>query len=212
VPVRVKEEELQLLMIEAVAGNAESYQTLLTSMARLLRIYYSRRLRNALEDIEDLVQETLIAIHTRRATYDPSRSFVAWAFAVARYKMVDHLRRRRVRVSIDELDDILSDEGFEGSLCGAGRRARVGDERTREEKLLLQQRACRGQRDDCLLRDDVPLALRLWQYRRHLRLSVHRDGRPTEPRRALHIRRADGGRPGEGGCARRVGEKGRRSQ
>lgn len=62
------------------------------------------------------MQETLIAIHTRRASYDTTRPFTAWAYAVARYKMVDHFRRRRVNVPIEDLKEILAAEGFEDAL------------------------------------------------------------------------------------------------
>ena len=53
---------------------------------------------------EDLVQETLIAIHTRRATYDPALPFTAWVYGIARYKLIDEYRRdkRRATVPLDE--------------------------------------------------------------------------------------------------------------
>ena len=54
-----------------------------------------------------------MAIHTRRATYDRDRPFTAWAYAVARYKMIDHFRRSRQTVPIEGLEDILMAEGFE---------------------------------------------------------------------------------------------------
>jgi RNA polymerase sigma-70 factor (ECF subfamily) len=50
------------------------------------------------------LQETLIAMHTRRATYDPSRPFTAWVHAIARYKLIDHFRRTKRRAE-DPLDD-----------------------------------------------------------------------------------------------------------
>ncbi len=54
-----------------------------------------------------------MAVHTRRATYDRDRPFTAWTYAIARYKMIDHFRRTRQHVPIEELDDILMAEGFE---------------------------------------------------------------------------------------------------
>ncbi|MFT6571712.1 MAG: RNA polymerase sigma-70 factor (ECF subfamily) [Sphingomonas echinoides] len=104
------------MMIGGLAGDARAYRDLLDILAPLLRAFFGRRLRDAAEDVEDLVQETLIAIHTRRATYDTSRPFTAWAYAVARYKMVDHFRRRRVTVPIEGLEDILVAEGFEEAV------------------------------------------------------------------------------------------------
>ncbi len=71
-------------------------------------------------DLEDLVQETLIAVHTRRASYDPTRAFGPWLFAVARYKMIDHFRRSHATVSLDDdgagWADLLGDGGFEDKV------------------------------------------------------------------------------------------------
>jgi len=114
--VRASEDQLRAMMIGGLAGDARAYRDLLDILAPLLRAFFGRRLRDAAEDVEDLVQETLIAIHTRRATYDTSRPFTAWAYAVARYKMVDHFRRRRVTVPIEGLEDILVAEGFEEAV------------------------------------------------------------------------------------------------
>lgn len=69
-------------------------------------------------EIEDMVQDTLIAVHTRRATYDRERAFTAWLFAIARYKMIDFYRRHRRTVPLEELGDILVVEGFEDT-CSA---------------------------------------------------------------------------------------------
>lgn len=114
--MRASEDQLRAMMIGGLTGDARAYRDLLDILAPLLRAFFGRRLRDAAEDVEDLVQETLMAIHTRRATYDTSRPFTAWAYAVARYKMVDHFRRRRVTVPIEGLEDILVAEGFEEAV------------------------------------------------------------------------------------------------
>ncbi|MBP2276834.1 MULTISPECIES: sigma-70 family RNA polymerase sigma factor [Sphingomonas] len=114
--MRASEDQLRAMMIGGLMGDARAYRDLLDILAPLLRAFFGRRLRDAAEDVEDLVQETLMAIHTRRATYDTSRPFTAWAYAVARYKMVDHFRRRRVTVPIEGLEDILVAEGFEEAV------------------------------------------------------------------------------------------------
>jgi RNA polymerase sigma-70 factor (ECF subfamily) len=48
------------------------------------------------------VQEALIAIHTRRHTYDPAQPFTPWAYAIARYKLIDQLRRARLHLRAPE--------------------------------------------------------------------------------------------------------------
>ena len=109
------EERLRPLMLAALAGDARSYHDMLNQAAPLLRGYFRRRLGSAAEDIEDLVQDTLIAIHSRRATYDGERPFTAWMFALARYKLVDMLRRGRAEISLDGLEEILSGGDFEAA-------------------------------------------------------------------------------------------------
>jgi RNA polymerase sigma factor (sigma-70 family) len=102
-------------MQASLDGDAAASHALLSALVPVLRLYYARRMSSA-ADLEDLVQETLIAVHTRRASYDRSRAFGPWLFAVARYKMIDHFRRTRHDVSLDELGDLLGDGGFEDAV------------------------------------------------------------------------------------------------
>src|SRR5262245_23444859 len=92
-------------MRRGLAGDHAAYRALLDDLSRRLRLYVTRRLgRDFAADAEDQVQETLLSIHARRATYDVSRPFTAWVHAVARYKLIDHLRRQRTHVGVP-LDD-----------------------------------------------------------------------------------------------------------
>jgi RNA polymerase sigma factor (sigma-70 family) len=111
--MRASEDQLRAWMIGGLKGDAGSHAALLAALVPLLQAFYRRRVRDAAEDVEDLVQETLIAVHTRRATYDQERPFAVWLFAIARYKMIDHFRRRRQSCAIDDLAEILAVEGFE---------------------------------------------------------------------------------------------------
>ena len=81
-------------MLAALAGDAAAYRTLLELLERELAPFFRRRLALDPAEADDLVQETLIAIHTRRGTYDASQSFAGWAYGIARHKLVDHFRRR----------------------------------------------------------------------------------------------------------------------
>src|ERR1041384_520832 len=98
------EAELKSLMLAGLDGNAVAHAALLRALAPLLRSFYGHRMRGALADVEDLVQETLIAIHTRRESFDRERPFTAWLYAVARYRMVDFFRRRRDQVSLEHIE------------------------------------------------------------------------------------------------------------
>lgn len=88
------EARLKGLMLRGLDGDAGAWRVLLTELGAHLRAYFSRRLFDGGADAEDLVQETLIAIHTKRETWDRSMAFTGWAYAIARHKLVDHLRRQ----------------------------------------------------------------------------------------------------------------------
>jgi len=87
-------------MVAGQAGDAAAQSRLLTELAGHLRAYFARRLSRSALDVEDLVQEALLAIHLKRATYDPRFDFTPWVFAIARYKLIDQLRRLGGRVSV----------------------------------------------------------------------------------------------------------------
>lgn len=112
--VATKESELRNLMIASQSGNAESHRALLSKLSGYLRAYFKARLSGAgrgSEESEDLVQEVLMAVHTRRHTYDPDELFTPWVYAIARYKLIDHLRQSRARtadVPIERASEILA--------------------------------------------------------------------------------------------------------
>ena len=110
------ESRLRALMLRGLEGDAAAHTRLLGELAPLLRAYFARRMGGDHADGEDLVQETLIAIHTRRESYDQDRPFTVWAYALARYKMVDEFRRRggRRSVSIDSIDDLFAPDEQDG--------------------------------------------------------------------------------------------------
>lgn len=99
------EAELKALMLRGMRGDAAAHRQFLSAVAGNLRAYYRSRLRNMPEDAEDLVQETLIAIHTKRDSYDPSYPVTAWIYAIARYRLIDHWRRRKRRGEQIPIDD-----------------------------------------------------------------------------------------------------------
>jgi RNA polymerase sigma-70 factor, ECF subfamily len=105
------EAELRALMVRSLAGDGAAYATLLRRLNGHLRAYYLRRLGSGrTADAEDLLQETLIAMHARRSTYDTSRPFTAWVYSIARYKLIDHFRRnkRRAEEPLDDMDQLFA--------------------------------------------------------------------------------------------------------
>ena len=85
------EETFRHLMIKAQSGDKLCYSSLLTECEKWLRRYYARKINPAA--IDDLVQETLISLHRKRASYDPSRAFLPWLAAIGRYRWIDSLRK-----------------------------------------------------------------------------------------------------------------------
>jgi len=83
---------LSRLMALAQAGDRDAYRVLLDEARRWLASYFRRRVPP--DRLDDLVQETLLSLHAKRASFDAARPFLPWLAAIARYRWVDHLRRQ----------------------------------------------------------------------------------------------------------------------
>jgi RNA polymerase sigma-70 factor (ECF subfamily) len=113
--VQEREAEWAGLMRAALAGEQAAYQRLLSALAPILRALARRGLARSgasEADAEDVVQETLLAIHLKRHTWDPARPLGPWVRAIARNKLIDQLRRRggRIDVPIEGLEEVLPAE------------------------------------------------------------------------------------------------------
>lgn len=103
------------LMRAADAGDAAAYERLLREIAAALRPLVRRgfaRAGRSGAEIEDVVQEVLLAVHLKRHTWDSTRPFAPWVFAIARYKLVDVLRRRdgAFDLPIEDFSEVLAAE------------------------------------------------------------------------------------------------------
>jgi RNA polymerase sigma-70 factor (ECF subfamily) len=108
------EELLHKQFVAALGGDAVAYEQFLAAIASHLRAFFRRRLTQLPDDVEDLVQECLIAVHQSRHTFRPQQPLTAWLHTIARYKLVDLLRARSRREALhDPLEDEL--EIFAGS-------------------------------------------------------------------------------------------------
>ena len=102
------EERLRDLLIRGLAGDEPAYHVFLQELSAHLRAFLRRRLVRLPDEVEDLVQESLLAIHNQRHTYDVGQPLTAWVHAIAKYKLVDLLRRRaRQDLLTDPFDDEL---------------------------------------------------------------------------------------------------------
>ncbi|MGE0718389.1 MAG: sigma-70 family RNA polymerase sigma factor [Alphaproteobacteria bacterium] len=110
-----REREWAGWMAAARGGDPAAYRRLLEALAPVLRGLARRGLERAgagSGDVEDVVQETLLAIHLKRDTWNDAEPIGPWVFAIARYKLTDALRRRgrRTEIAIDLVADSLADD------------------------------------------------------------------------------------------------------
>lgn len=117
--VNVYENELHALMVRALDGDNAAYRLFLDKLGGLFRAFFRRKTRFAdAAQAEDLVQETLLAVHLHRKSYDRSRNVTTWVYAIARYKLIDHLRRfpaSREFVPVDAVEDLFSEDAADAS-------------------------------------------------------------------------------------------------
>jgi RNA polymerase sigma-70 factor (ECF subfamily) len=113
--MRSREEDWSAWMSAALEGDEPAYRRFLEAVTPHLRMLARRRLSafgSGNQDLEDVVQEALLAIHLKRGTWDPRRPIGPWISVIARNKLVDALRRRghRVTIPIEDIIDLVPDE------------------------------------------------------------------------------------------------------
>ena len=114
------EQQLRSLMCAGLDGDADAHRCLLVDLSNRLRGYFRSRLtqfNRGSMDAEDLVQEVLFAIHTRRDTYDRSQPFTPWLYAIARYKLLDYLRRTKTSakdIPVEDAEHLVAQNDLDG--------------------------------------------------------------------------------------------------
>lgn len=95
------------LLRAANAGDQRAYARFLAAVTPVLRAVIARR--GGGEETEDILQEVLLAIHTRRQTWHETEPVAPWAYAIARHKVIDAFRKRgrRITVPIEDFAEIL---------------------------------------------------------------------------------------------------------
>ena len=108
-PLSDAETVLHELFVRGLDGDAVAYREFLQKLSAHLRAFLARRLFGWPDEVEDLVQECLLAMHNQRHTYQSDQPLTAWVHAIARYKMIDLLRSKAGREALhDPLDDDLA--------------------------------------------------------------------------------------------------------
>lgn len=109
--------DLAMLLRAALAGDENAYGRFLARAASLVRGFARRRIGQGAIEAEDIVQETLLAIHTKRHTWRTDMPVEPWLYAIARYKLIDAFRRKGRRVEVDIADfaeTLPADHAVEG--------------------------------------------------------------------------------------------------
>ena len=88
------EQRWAAMMVRAQSGCEAEYRQLLQELSDVIARYLCSRFGHH-HFIEDCVQDSLVAIHEARHTYDACRKFRPWLFAIVRHKAIDTLRRQR---------------------------------------------------------------------------------------------------------------------
>lgn len=112
-----QEPDLAASFLHGRTGDKAAQRAFLNAASVLLRAYFRKRLTGAIEDAEDLTQDTLIALHTRAHTFDPAYPLTAWMYAIAKYKLCDFNRRsrRRAEAPMGDQEFAAIDASFEAS-------------------------------------------------------------------------------------------------
>jgi RNA polymerase sigma-70 factor (ECF subfamily) len=104
--LRSREIHLQALFLASLDGDERAYRVFLSELSGHIRSFLRTRLQRQPDEVEDLLQEVLLAVHNGRHTYRVDQPLTAWVFAITRYKLMDFFRgRSRHEVFNDSLDD-----------------------------------------------------------------------------------------------------------
>lgn len=137
-----QEQELADLMRAANRGDAVAYRQLLERLAPYLRAIARRGLSRAGRpdaDCEDIVQETMLAVHLKRQTWDEALPLLPWLHAIAHYKLVDILRRQGFRqlVPLDICEDLPASGDGRETESGVDARAMLGRLNDRQRAIVV---------------------------------------------------------------------------
>jgi len=150
------EAQLQAWLLAGLDGDARAYRQFLDELTKRLRAFVRRRLFDMQDHAEDIVQETLLAVHNARLTYRRDQPVTAWIYAIARYKLMDFLRARMrhdaLNDSLDNATDLFEESDEDASdarrdvavlLAGLPERQRLPIEMVKLEGLSVAETASR---------------------------------------------------------------------
>lgn len=172
--MKASEARLREMLLRALEGDQTAYRNFLAELGSLLKGFVRRhlaRMNRPDSDIEDIVQEALLAIHSRRHTYDRDVPVTAWAHAIARYKLIDFLRSSEYRIQdlpLDEIEELAGEDGtrvqtvfdVRKAISGLPERLRTPTELTKIEGLTSAEAAAKTGMSEAAVKVNVHRALK----------------------------------------------------
>lgn len=135
---------IQRLVAKVAEGDKVAYTELLRLSASIVRAHVAARVtgRDRMM-IEDIVQDTLLAVHTKYHSYDPSMPYLPWLRTVAHHKLVDHWRRQNIAflISVDDTEsgiDLVEPVSAEAHSDAAITLERMFDELSEKQRRVVQ--------------------------------------------------------------------------
>lgn len=169
----VRDQRWGAMMRAAQDGDNASYSALLTELLPVLRGTVAKRWRNR-QDVEDIVQDILLSLHSVRHTYDPDRPFMPWLMTIALRRIADAARRLAARSANETTVEIMP-ETFAGDETKSSQETSDDQDTLRAALLALPA----GQRQAVELMKVQGLSLREASVRTgksiaSLKVTVHR--------------------------------------
>lgn len=137
------EADLAAAMLAGRQGDEAAYGRALREIAKLVRARIGRRLAGSVGDLEDVVQEVLLSVHMKRATWDETRPLMPWVNAIADHKAIDAIRKRArdgrllsTSISADDVAELVPSEEPEPSGSGFDVERRLAALPTRERQIV----------------------------------------------------------------------------
>jgi RNA polymerase sigma factor (sigma-70 family) len=164
--MRMDDPTLAQLMRRAQGGDAQAYRAVLDNARLWLYRYIWGKV--APQAVDDLVQDILLAVHAKRASYDADRPFLPWLAAIARYRWVDHLRSHYRHVA----EDIADHDGLGEQAADEAIIAHISIDRMLDQLSQSQATAIRLVKLDGLSVREA--AQRCGQSEANIKVNIHR--------------------------------------
>jgi RNA polymerase sigma-70 factor (ECF subfamily) len=105
-PLRLQEESLESLMLRYQCAEEDAAAELIRRVSPALLRYLAARIPLR-RDLEDLLQECWLRIHSARHSYRPGEPVLPWVFAIVHHTWVDSYRRfRRIQARETGVEDL----------------------------------------------------------------------------------------------------------